>query len=163
MKLKALFVALLRKAIGGETFFVNHFTAPQGGSVASRRRSRQVQYRRMNGETLVLSTGAYLAHMGEVDLKLKFGGLKGMLAKEGAFFLAVSGAATSGSRATAASSTSTSTGATSSITVTFVGYEGTSPSASGAPVAGCSASPPPAKAWFASSRVRAGSGFRRAT
>jgi uncharacterized protein (TIGR00266 family) len=45
----------------------------------------------MQGETLVLSTGAYLAHMGDVDLKLKFGGLKGMLAKEGAFFLAVSG------------------------------------------------------------------------
>lgn len=91
-KLKALFIALLRKAIGGETFFVNHFTAPQGGSVwLAPSLSGQVQYRRMNGETLILSTGAYLAHMGDVDLKLKFGGLSGILAKEGAFFLAVSG------------------------------------------------------------------------
>jgi uncharacterized protein (TIGR00266 family) len=91
-KLKAIFIALIRKAIGGETFFVNHFTAAQGGSVwLAPALSGQIQYRRMQGETLVLSTGAYLAHMGEVDLKLKFGGLKGMLAKEGAFFLAVSG------------------------------------------------------------------------
>jgi len=91
-KLKAVFIALIRKAIGGETFFVNHFSTPQGGSVwLAPALSGQIQYRRMQGETLVLSTGAYLAHMGDVDLKLKFGGLRGMLAKEGAFFLAVSG------------------------------------------------------------------------
>jgi uncharacterized protein (TIGR00266 family) len=94
-KLKAILIALIRKAIGGETFFVNHFSASgsaPGGSVwLAPALSGQIQYRRMQGETLVLSTGAYLAHMGEVDLKLKFGGLKGMLAKEGAFFLAVSG------------------------------------------------------------------------
>jgi len=92
-KLKALFIALLRRMIGGETFFVNHFTATgQQGSVwLAPPLSGQVVYRRMQGELLVLSTGAYLAHSGEVDLKLKFGGLRGMLAKEGAFFLAVSG------------------------------------------------------------------------
>jgi len=91
-KLKAIFIALVRKAIGGETFFVNHFTTPQSGSVwLAPALSGQIQYRRMQGETLVLSSGAYLAHMGDVDLKLKFGGLRGMLAKEGAFFLAVSG------------------------------------------------------------------------
>lgn len=92
-KLKALFIALLRRMIGGETFFVNHFTATgQQGSVwLAPALSGQVVYRRMQGELLVLSTGAYLAHSGEVDLKLKFGGLRGMLAKEGAFFLAVSG------------------------------------------------------------------------
>jgi len=92
-KLKALFVALLRRMIGGETFFVNHFTAAgQQGSVwLAPALSGQVVHRRMNGELLILSTGAYLAHSGEVDLKLKFGGLRGMLAKEGAFFLAISG------------------------------------------------------------------------
>jgi uncharacterized protein (TIGR00266 family) len=90
--LKALFVALLRRMIGGETFFVNHFTAAQGGSVwLAPPLSGQVVHRRMNGETLVLSTGAYLAHTGDIDLKLKFGGLRGLLAKEGAFFLAISG------------------------------------------------------------------------
>jgi uncharacterized protein (TIGR00266 family) len=92
-KLKALVIALLRRMIGGETFFVNHFTAQgQQGSVwLAPSLSGQIVYRRMQGELLLLSTGAYLAHSGEVDLKLKFGGLRGILAKEGAFFLAVSG------------------------------------------------------------------------
>lgn len=91
-KLKALFVALLRRWIGGETFFVNHFSTPAPGSVwLAPTMSGQIVYRPLRGETLVLSTGAYLAHTGDVDLKLKFGGLRGLLAKEGAFFLTLSG------------------------------------------------------------------------
>lgn len=91
-KLKALFVAVLRRWIGGETFFVNHFSAPTPGSVwLAPTMSGQIIYRPLRGETLVLSTGAYLAHTGDVDLKLKFGGLRGLLAKEGAFFLTLSG------------------------------------------------------------------------
>ena len=91
-KLKAFFIAFLRKMAGGETFFVNHFAAPQPGSVwIAPAMSGQIHYRRMNGETLTLSTGAYLAHCGDVDMKLKFGGLKALMAKEGAFFLQVSG------------------------------------------------------------------------
>jgi uncharacterized protein (TIGR00266 family) len=90
--LKALFIALIRRLIGGETFFVNHFSAPQGGSVwLAPPLAGQVVHRRLNGELLVLSTGAYLAHAGNVELRLKFGGLRGLLAKEGAFFLAVTG------------------------------------------------------------------------
>jgi uncharacterized protein (TIGR00266 family) len=89
---KALFIALIRKFIGGETFLVNHFSAPQPGSVwLAPSLSGQITHRRLSGETLVLSTGAYLAHVGDVDLKMKFGGLKGLLAKEGAFFLELSG------------------------------------------------------------------------
>ena len=92
-KLTALFVAFVRRLVGGETFFVNHFSAAtQNGSVwLAPALSGQVIHRRMNGELLVLSTGAYLAHSGDIDLKLKFGGLRGLLAKEGAFFLAVTG------------------------------------------------------------------------
>src|SRR5689334_9535410 len=85
-KLKAFIIAFFRKLADGETFFVNHFSAPQGGSVwLAPTLAGQIQYRRMQGESLTLSTGAYLAHMGDVDLKLKFGGLKSLLAKEGAF------------------------------------------------------------------------------
>jgi uncharacterized protein (TIGR00266 family) len=91
-KLKAFFIAFIRKMIGGETFFVNHFSAPQPGSVwVAPTLSGQVQYRRMNGETLVLSSGAYVAHVGDIDMQMKFGGLRSLLAKEGAFMLAVSG------------------------------------------------------------------------
>ncbi|HQB42978.1 MAG TPA: TIGR00266 family protein [Polyangiaceae bacterium] len=90
--LKALIIALIRKFVGGETFLVNHFSAPQGGSVwLAPTMSGPVVYRRLQGETLVLSTGAYLAHCGDVRMGLKFGGLRGLLAKEGAFFLEVTG------------------------------------------------------------------------
>lgn len=89
---KAILIAIIRKAIGGESFFVNHFTAPQRGSVwVAPALSGQIQHRRMNGDTLVLSAGGYLGHMGDIDLKMKFGGLRGLLAREGLFFLEVSG------------------------------------------------------------------------
>lgn len=91
-KIVALFIAFVRKVVGGETFFVNHFSAAQPGSVwVAPAMSGQISHRRLQGETLVLSTGAYLASIGDVDIKLKFGGLKSLLAKEGAFFLEVSG------------------------------------------------------------------------
>lgn len=89
---KALLIALIRKFIGGETFMVNHFSAPQPGSVwLAPSLSGQITHRRVAGESLVLSTGAYLAHVGDLDIRMKFGGLKGLLAKEGAFFLEISG------------------------------------------------------------------------
>jgi uncharacterized protein (TIGR00266 family) len=89
---KALFIALIRKFIGGETFIVNHFSAPQPGSIwLAPSLSGQITHRRLDGESLVLSTGAYLGHVGDVNIKMKFGGLKGLLAKEGAFFLEISG------------------------------------------------------------------------
>lgn len=90
--IKAFFIAVIRKLVGGETFFVNHFTAPQPGSVwVAPTMSGQVSHRRLNGETLTLSSGAYVASVGDVDMKMKFGGLKSLLAKEGAFFLQVGG------------------------------------------------------------------------
>ncbi len=91
-RLKALAVALVRRFIGGETLFVNHFTTARGGSVwLAPPLAGQIVHRRLNGELLLLSRGAYLAHAGAVTIKLKFGGLRGLLAKQGAFFLAVSG------------------------------------------------------------------------
>ncbi|HMR78631.1 MAG TPA: TIGR00266 family protein [Polyangiaceae bacterium] len=90
--LKAIIIAIIRKVIGGETFIVNHFTAPSGGSVwLAPQLAGHVVHRRLQGETLVLSAGAYLAHVGDLNMGLRFGGLKGLLAKEGAFFLEISG------------------------------------------------------------------------
>jgi uncharacterized protein (TIGR00266 family) len=90
--IKAFFIALIRKVVGGETFFVNHFTAPQQGSVwIAPVLSGQVSHRAMKGETITLSTGAYVASAGDIQMKLKFGGFKSLLAKEGAFFLEISG------------------------------------------------------------------------
>lgn len=89
----AMVIAFVRKVVGGETFFVNHFKSATPGSVwIAPVMSGQISHRRINpGEKLVLSSGAYLASVGDIDVKMKFGGLKSMLAKEGAFMLEVSG------------------------------------------------------------------------
>jgi uncharacterized protein (TIGR00266 family) len=90
--LKALFIALLRKLVGGETFVVNHFTTLAPGTVwLAPAMAGHISHRRLSGERLVLSTGAYLAHSGDIDIRLKFGGLRSLLAKEGAFFLEIGG------------------------------------------------------------------------
>lgn len=91
-KIVSFFIAVVRKIVGGETFFVNHFSSQQGGSVwIAPTLAGQVTYRKLQGETITLSTGAYVASNGPLEIKLKFGGLKSLLAKEGAFFLEVSG------------------------------------------------------------------------
>ncbi|MBW2453135.1 MAG: TIGR00266 family protein [Deltaproteobacteria bacterium] len=91
-KLKALFIALIRKVIGGETFFVNHFYSPQGGWVwLAPAMSGGIQHIPLQGQSMLFSTGAYLASAGEVDLKMRWGGLRALLAKEGAFFIECSG------------------------------------------------------------------------
>lgn len=90
--MKAFFIALIRKVVGGETFFVNHFTCTQPGSVwIAPTLAGQVTHRQLQGETLTLSTGAFVAMSGNVDMRLKFGGLRSLFAKEGAFFLELSG------------------------------------------------------------------------
>lgn len=92
-KAGAFFVALIRKFIGGETFFVNHFSAPQQGSVwLAPVMSGSVAHQRIEpGRSLVLSTGAFVASAGDIDMKMRFGGLKGLIAKEGLFFIEMFG------------------------------------------------------------------------
>lgn len=91
-KLKAVLIAFIRKLIGGETFFVNHFSSPQGGWVwLAPSLSGGIQHIPLQGQSMLFSSGAYLASAGEVDLKMRFGGLRALLAKEGAFFIECSG------------------------------------------------------------------------
>jgi uncharacterized protein (TIGR00266 family) len=91
-KLKAFFVALIRKLIGGETFFVNHFSSPQGGWVwLAPALSGGIEHIALQGNAMLFSAGAFLASAGDVDLKMRFGGLRALLAKEGAFFVEASG------------------------------------------------------------------------
>lgn len=88
----ALLIALVRKVVGGETFFVNKFSSARGGTVwIAPTLAGQVEYRLLRGERIVLSRGAYLAHAGNLHTRLVFGGLRALLAKEGLFFLEISG------------------------------------------------------------------------
>jgi len=88
--LKALFIAFVRRTFGGETFFLNHFSG-EGSVWLAPRTAGTISHRRLEGETFFLSAGAYLAHRGPLDIRVRFAGLRSMLAREGAFRLEVSG------------------------------------------------------------------------
>jgi uncharacterized protein (TIGR00266 family) len=91
-KLKAVMIALIRKFVGGDTFFVNHFSSPQGGWVwLAPPLSGSMKHIPMQGQSLIMNAGAYVASAGEIDLKMRWGGLRSILAKEGAFFVEASG------------------------------------------------------------------------
>jgi len=91
-KLKAFVIALIRKVVAGETFFVNHFSSPHGGWVwLAPALSGAIRHIVLQGQTMLFSAGAFLASTGGVAMRPRFGGCRSLLAKEGAFFLETSG------------------------------------------------------------------------
>jgi uncharacterized protein (TIGR00266 family) len=88
----AFFVALVRKLVGGETFFVNAFSAPSAGRLwLAPRLAGQIRHVRLEGGSLVLSRGAFLASRGDLSMRVRFGGLRALLARKGIFFLEITG------------------------------------------------------------------------
>jgi uncharacterized protein (TIGR00266 family) len=85
----AFFVALMRKFLGGETMFVNEFSGPSGGEVvlAPSLSGHIVQKRLGGGARLFVQRGSYLASTGDVDTRLRFGGLRTLLGGEGLVLL----------------------------------------------------------------------------
>lgn len=91
-KLKAFFIALIRRVFAGETFFVNHFSSPHGGWVwLAPTLSGAIRHIVLQGNTMLFSAGSYLASAGNIAMRPRFGGCRSILAKEGAFFLETSG------------------------------------------------------------------------
>jgi uncharacterized protein (TIGR00266 family) len=84
-KVKAIFIALVRKVLGGETMFVNDFHGPQGGEVVlAPSLSGQIMHHQLNGQrTLFVQAGSYLASTGSIDTKIRFGGLRSIFGGEG--------------------------------------------------------------------------------
>lgn len=89
---KALLVALVRKLLGGETMMVNEFQASGPAEVwLAPAFSGAIAHRRLEGGSLLLGAGAFLAMAGDLDMRLRWGGLRGLLSREGLFFVEVSG------------------------------------------------------------------------
>ena len=90
--MKAFFFALLRKVVGGETFIMNHFTAlAPGRLVLAPTFAGSIERRELAGGSIILRAGAYLASTGDVHMALRWGGLRALFAREGLFFLEMSG------------------------------------------------------------------------
>ena len=85
--------AIARKFLGGESLFLNEFTAQETGSklaVASGMVG-DVQHYPVNGNCIYLQAGSYLCSTPGVQLQTMFGGIKAFFGGEGLFLIKVSG------------------------------------------------------------------------
>ena len=92
-KLWAFLVALVRKFLGGETMFVNDFQASAGGEVVlAPSLAGSIVSKQLDGvRTLFVQTGSYLASTGDIDTKVRFGGLRTLFGGEGLVLLQCTG------------------------------------------------------------------------
>jgi uncharacterized protein (TIGR00266 family) len=87
---------LKRSVLGGESFFMNHFTssADNGELVLAPTLPGSLRVREMHGETVFLQSGSFLASFGSVEVDTKWKGFKGFFSGEGFFMLRITGSGT---------------------------------------------------------------------
>lgn len=88
-----LLSSLKRSILGGESFFVNTYTAPaQGGIIMlAPALPGDLYVLELMGETMLVQSGSYVASAEGVEIDTKFGGAKTFFASEGLFLLKCSG------------------------------------------------------------------------
>ena len=88
------FSGLMKKFLGGESLFINHFT---NNTTQVKRLTLaqscpgEIHEVELNGNSICLQPGAYISSTPEVKLGLKWAGFKSWIAREGLFKLVVSG------------------------------------------------------------------------
>ena len=83
---------LTRKFLGGESFFMNTFHADEAGEVTLAPPLRgDVLHMEMRNQTIMVTSGAYLACSKEISVDTQWGGAKTFFSKEGLFLLRVHG------------------------------------------------------------------------
>jgi uncharacterized protein (TIGR00266 family) len=87
-----LFAGLRRAVLGGESFFVNTFTARADGEVAfAPPVSGDVIHLRVGGQPVLAQSTAFLASAASVQVDSKWGGARSFFAGEGFFLLRLTG------------------------------------------------------------------------
>ena len=91
-EMKGGFFAGITRKFGGESFFLNTYTAEGGsGTIGiAPGYSGDIVVRELNNETLYMERGAYLCHVGNIETSATWEGFSGTFA-EGMFGLRVSG------------------------------------------------------------------------
>ncbi len=89
-------LALVRKFLGGESMFFNTYTPAGPGKlwVAPAMVGDLVDMEITPGNPMIIQPGSYVANTPGVELKTRWGGLRSILGKEGAFLLEASGSGT---------------------------------------------------------------------
>jgi len=84
--------SLSRSLFGGESFFVNTFSAPDGGQIQlAPALSGDVQHHDLTDERLYVQSSSFLASDPTVDVDTEFGGAKTFFGGEGLFLLRLEG------------------------------------------------------------------------
>ncbi len=87
-----LFSGLKRSVLGGESFFINTFTAEQTGEVTvAPSLPGDIEALDLNGQTLLVQSGSFLAATPDVEVDTKWGGGRAFFSSEGLFLLKCTG------------------------------------------------------------------------
>ena len=83
---------MARKFLGGESLFLSEYTAPQPGflSVAPAYPG-SILCRQLQGQSLLLTAGSFLACTPGIQMSTQFGGLRSLFSGEGAFLVQCQG------------------------------------------------------------------------
>lgn len=92
-RIKVFFIAVLRKVMAGDTLFINDFSTAGGTGqlTLAPAMSGHILSRKLHGDTLLMWRGAFLACTPGVKLRMRWGGLRGLLSSEGLFLMEASG------------------------------------------------------------------------
>jgi len=83
---------LKRSVLGGESFFLNTFTAPSGGQIKmAPSLPGDIQHLQMTGQTMFIQSGSYMASAPGIEIDTKWGGAKTFFSSEGLFLLKATG------------------------------------------------------------------------
>jgi len=81
-----------RKLFGGESLFLSEYTATRAGKVGiAPGHLGAVEECDLKGNTIMLTSGSYLAHTKAVNLSVRFGGLRSFFSGEGVCLIECSG------------------------------------------------------------------------
>ena len=87
-----LLKGLKRAALGGESMFINTFTAQREAQITMAPAfPGDVRQMRLEHETMYVQSGSYMASTGDVDIDTKWGGAKTFFSGEGFFLLKLTG------------------------------------------------------------------------
>jgi len=90
-----LFAGLKRSVLGGESLFINTFTAESAGEVTvAPALPGDIVALELTGETLFVQSGSFLAASPGVSVDTKWGGARSFFSREGLFLLKCSGQGT---------------------------------------------------------------------
>ncbi len=87
-----IFGGLRRSVLGGESFFVNTFTAERAGEVTiAPPLPGDIEVLELQGETVMVQSGSFLAATMNIEVDSQWGGARSFFSREGLFLLRCSG------------------------------------------------------------------------